>query len=207
MPDAAAEGEAVDRAGLEFFEGEFLDFDATRERIAADLTARLDEIDVQASRATREASEKAAQVARVEADYLAQQITGDTFERLSQRLAQELAAAEAERDRLTANAHAVRASRRQLETLQRLAAIRTAVLDRKRTAEQAQDVDALRRAMHSALIAVYIDPWGGVAGCEPQDTVENPAAVKRVGRARSGCSGRFRLTPAQLNTAPSSGST
>lgn len=179
--------EEIDRAGLGFFERAFLDLDATREMMEVDLAARLDEIEAELHRATREAAEKSAHTARVENDYLAGELTGETYERLTQRLTGELAAAEAERDRLSAHADELRDSGRALDSegdaLQRLAELRASVLDRKRSAEQTTDVEALRAAMHQAFSALYLSLDGVIAGCEQRDSTSPPSRSSAVPRA------------------------
>jgi hypothetical protein len=163
----------LDRAqALAMFELAFLDLDATRDQFAADLTAHLSEVETQESRSAREVSEKAAQIARVERDYLAGDLTAPTYERLSAQLQQEHAAAAAEHERLSANAIAVRASRAELDAegavLHRLAGLQVSVLERVRTAEQQEDVDALRASLAQAFSAVYIGPDGAVSAAEPR---------------------------------------
>ena len=69
----------VDRQALELFERLFLDLDATREEFAADLNAHLEEVETQQQRAAREAAERAVQIARVERDYLAGDLTAATY--------------------------------------------------------------------------------------------------------------------------------
>jgi len=173
MPDFKRD--AIDREGLDFFERSFLDLDATREQIGSDLSARLEQIDAEAQRAAREASEKAAQIVRVERDYFAGELSAESYERLTARLTDDLAAADAERDRLSEHADALRSSRVELDAegdaLRRLSELRVAVLDAVRSAEQTADVDALRSAMHQCFSAVYLSPFGFLTGCDlPEGT-------------------------------------
>jgi site-specific DNA recombinase len=170
MPDQPRE--ATDRQALDMFEKQFLDLDATRAQFATDLTAHLTEIEAQEHRATREVAEKTSHIARIERDYLAEELTAATYERLSKQLEQDHAAVEAERQRLAANADAVRQSYRELDAeadvLRRLGHLRDAVRERVRTAQQHQDVDAIRTALAQAFNAVYVGPDGAVTGAEPR---------------------------------------
>jgi hypothetical protein len=99
-------------------------------------------------------------------------------------VAEELDAAEAERDRLAANADAVRSSRADLdaegEVLHRLAALRTSVVERVRTAEQTADIDALRAALAQTFTAVYLRNDGAIIEWEPRLRVGDPASDPRV---------------------------
>ena len=161
-PTPALSRDAVDREALRLFEDHFLDLEATRERVTAELHARLDEVEAQTRRAGREVAEKTAQLSKIERDYLAGDLAASTFERLTEQVTAERDAAGAEHDRLAANADAVRASRAELDAesaaLHRLADLRVSVLNRKRTAEQTADVDALRGAMAQAFPQVYVWP-------------------------------------------------
>lgn len=86
-------------------------------------------------------------------------LPADEYARLPDKLSGDVAAASAEADGLNANAAAVRSSAADLDTesdvLHRLDALRGAVLERKRTAEQAADIDALRCAMRHVFPRVY----------------------------------------------------
>ena len=162
----------VDRQALELFERLFLDLDATREQFAADLNAHLEEVETQQQRAAREAAERAVQIARVERDYLAGDLTAATYERLSAQLEQDHAAANAEQQRLAANADAVRVSRAELDAesavLHRLADLRVSLLERVRSAEQQADVDALRTALAQTHTALHITADGRILGGDPR---------------------------------------
>jgi site-specific DNA recombinase len=164
--------EVVDEHALAMFERTFLDLEATRAQFADDLTAHLNVVQTQQQRAAREVSEKAAQIARIESHYLMAKLSAETYERLSAQLTQEHAAAESELARLSANAEAVRRSRAELDAeadvLRRLADLRVSVLERVRTAEQHEDVAALRAALAQAFSAVYVGADGSVVSADPR---------------------------------------
>jgi hypothetical protein len=145
------------------FERTFLDLDATRTHVAADLHVRLGEIEAHAHDAEREVAGLTAKLARIEHDYLTAELPAAEYLRLKDRLTDNLTAANSELERLRANETAVRRSRAELdaegETLTRLAELRVAVLGRKRTAEQAQDIASLRGAMAQVFPVVYVASW------------------------------------------------
>lgn len=170
--------EAVDRAVLAMFESWFLDLDATRDGVARHLSARLDEITAQSARAERDVSQTEAQLARIERDYLTETLSAATYERFRERVEAELATATAERDRLAAHAAVVRNNWTRLdaeaETLHRLAGLREAVLKRKRTAEEAADIEALRAALAQTCEAINLREDAFIDSCEPRVDLSEP---------------------------------
>jgi DNA invertase Pin-like site-specific DNA recombinase len=156
--------EYVDRRGLALFERVFLDLDSTREHVNEGLRARAAEIDALHARAVAAEFMAADRLTRVRRDYTNGDITAAEWRELRGDLESEHAAAVAERDRLAANAEAVRESRAELDAeagvLRRLGALRGAVVERKRTAEQKSDVDALRSALAQTFNCLELTPSG-----------------------------------------------
>lgn len=124
----------VDGPLLGMFEDRALDYERTRDELAARLTERSGEALAQAARARREAAELAAQADRCQRDYRRSALTAEAFTRMSADIAGELAAAEAEAARLAAHADELAAGASGLdaesETLRRLAEVRAAVAGR-----------------------------------------------------------------------------
>ena len=103
----------LDARFLSLFEAEFLDYDATREGVAAELDRSLALVAEQLASAESEVARIEDQQQRVEADYLAQELGAAAYDRLSGKLDHDLGAATAERDRLATHADNVRQSRLQ----------------------------------------------------------------------------------------------
>jgi hypothetical protein len=160
-----------DRRFLALFESEFLDFDATRERMATELGRSLELVAEQLATAESEVARIEEQQQRVEADYLSQELGAAAYDRLSAKLDAQQGAAIAERDRLATNAEDVPQSLLQVdaesETLLRLAEIRNTVASHARDAVAQQDLEALRGVITAAFANVYIAPDGGIARMTP----------------------------------------
>jgi DNA invertase Pin-like site-specific DNA recombinase len=161
----------VDSRFLAIFEREFLDLDATRERVAAELDGDLRDAEAQAASAEGQLARLERQRQRVEADYLAEELGAAAYDRLSARLAREHQAARAERDRIAEHAEALRSARASIdaesETLRRLAEIRNTVAAHARDALAQQDLEALRGIIATAFGSVTLTQNGLIGGLEP----------------------------------------
>jgi DNA invertase Pin-like site-specific DNA recombinase len=151
---------AVEVAALSLFERVALDIEGTRAHIAAQLQARMTEAQTQADRAERDIAQKRAALARFDRDYEAGELGAANYERQVARVSEELAAAEAERDRLAANAQNLDATAANIdaehETFRRLAELRVAVAERVNRATD--DVGALRAAWGSVFASTWVMP-------------------------------------------------
>jgi hypothetical protein len=177
---------AVDLTALRLFERVALDIDATREQIAAQLDTRIAEARERAERAAHEVAEKTLQLARIERDYLAEELGAQSYERLRARLEDERSAADNEREQATAHAKATSAKLADLdaenETLRRLAELRTAVAGR--ITDASGDIGALRAAMAVLFSRVVVTPTPallGVPGAEPWERVGAGEPLRRLG--------------------------
>ena len=152
--------EAVETVAVRLFERTFVDREATRKHVAAELGNRLSEVIAQAQRSEREAAEKKAQRARVERDYLHEDLSAANYERLSEQLDAELSASLDEHIRLTAHEQQIRDKINgldsEVETLNRLAELRATVAEKIVTAEQRGGIDALRAAMVQTFDHAYL---------------------------------------------------
>ena len=161
----------LDARFLSLFEAEFLDYDATRAGVAAELDRSLALVAEQLASAESEVARIEDQQQRVEADYLAQELGAAAYDRLSGKLDHDLGAATAERDRFATHADNVQQSRLNVdaesETLIRLAAIRDTVASHARNAVAQQDLEALRGVIAAAFENVYLRPDGGIARMTP----------------------------------------
>jgi hypothetical protein len=157
---------AVEEPTLRLFETWALDVDGTRERIAEQLHSRIAETRAQADRAAREVANARAALDRFDRDYAAGELSAGSYEHLTVKSREELAAAEAEHDRLTAQSDSVAAALAGLdaehETLRRLAELRAAVSERVGAAVTASSdaggIGALRAALGAVFAAVYVTP-------------------------------------------------
>ena len=170
-PNGAHYRADLDARFLALFEREFLDFDATRDRMATELDRSLALVNEQLASAESEVARIEDQQQRVEADYLAQELGAAAYERLSAKLEAQQGAAIAERDRLAAHAEDVRQSRLRIdaesETLRRLAAIRDTVASHARDAVAQDDLEALRGLIAAAIEHIYLRPDGTIARMTP----------------------------------------
>jgi site-specific DNA recombinase len=138
----------IDSAVYRYFCQVGLDLDATREalRLAAD--RRLAEVRSLRHEAERERSRAREAMERVERDYLAGALPADAYARLTARASEELGAAEAEAERLSASELEIERDGATLdaesETLRRLTEIRRAIAGEVR---EAAGVDAVRAAL------------------------------------------------------------
>lgn len=139
---------AVEQAALSLFEAVALDVEATRDRLAAQMTASVDETRVQAERAAREVNILGAEAARVDRDYRRGEVSASNYERLASDIARDLdAAVESQRlvteraENLDATAGSIDAK---AEVLRRLTDLRVSVAGRINRATD--DIDALRAA-------------------------------------------------------------
>ncbi|HWM12256.1 MAG TPA: hypothetical protein VNO82_23050 [Solirubrobacteraceae bacterium] len=133
--------------------------DGTRRNVAEQLDTRADEVATQARRAAREVAEHRAALARADRDYASGTLGAESYERFSAKFGDELAAAEAEQERLAAHANEITATRQDLDAdhamLACLEHLRAAVSARMATAA-ATDVGALRAAWASIFDAVRL---------------------------------------------------
>jgi site-specific DNA recombinase len=161
----------VDSRFLSLFEAEFLDFNATRERVAAELDRTIGDVGAQVAAAESELARIERQRQRVEADYLAEELGAVAYERLSAKLDEEYRAALAACRRLTEHEERVRSDRAGLdaesETLRRLSALRDTVASCARDALAQQDLAALRGVVAAAFRHVYLDRDGRITGMAP----------------------------------------
>jgi hypothetical protein len=180
-PMPAQDRASVDIAVVHAIEEMFVDLDATRDRVAAQLDSYLAETEAEAARAERERAEKTAQRERVERDYLAGELSGVNYERLAERLSDDLQGLGAECDRLAKHLVEIRQSALKLDADQevflRLAELRSAVASNVRSAQQHQDIDAMRAAIRQAVDALYIGIDGAI-GFELTDTLAEPGPLK-----------------------------
>lgn len=141
----------IDSAALSMFESYALDVEATRTHLIVQLDARAAEAAALGAQAAQQVAELAEQADRVERDYRRGVLPADAYARLSVTIAEERTAADAERERLQANAEALLAARRELdtehETLTRLAELRRAIAGRVTDASPVSDIGALRAAL------------------------------------------------------------
>jgi site-specific DNA recombinase len=166
----------VDGRFLALFEAEFLDLDATRKHVAAELNRRSRDVGAQLTAADAEVAKLEAKLARAERDYDEEQITGSTYERLTSRYLEERAAAVRERDRLANHAADVSRTLENLdaeeETLQRLAALRDSVAAHARDAAENEDIITLRGVVAEAFGNVYLGVDGEIEGMTPAGRME-----------------------------------
>jgi DNA invertase Pin-like site-specific DNA recombinase len=153
---------AVESAALRMFEVAALDVEATRRHVAEQMGARLNEARTQAERASREVAAKRAALYRFDREHEDGQLSATNYERQVARVGEELAAAEAERERLTAHAESITDRLDDLdaesETLRRLAELRSEVSARMSDAAGSGDVGALRAAWARVFEACYVVP-------------------------------------------------
>jgi site-specific DNA recombinase len=180
-PMPAQDRATVDVNVVHAVEELFIDLDATKNRVAGDLDAHLAQTEDEAQRAEGERAQKAAALDRVESDYLAGELGGANYERLSTRLSEELSALDAQCERLARHAEGIRHSRLKLdvdqEVFNRLAELRASVFSTVRSAQEQQDIDAMRAAIRQAVDAVYIGIDGAVS-FELTDTLAKPGDLK-----------------------------
>jgi hypothetical protein len=160
----------VDGRFLKLFEREFLDYGATRDRVAAELDKDFVDVRAQVDTAELEVARIERKIAKVEADYFAEELGAASFERMSAALADELEAATAERDRLRANADRIAADRADLdaesEALRRVTALRNTIAAQARDRDAQDDLESLRGVVASAFSAVYLSPDGEISGLQ-----------------------------------------
>lgn len=154
----------IDTAVLRYFETTGLDVDATRADFEASVGRKVAELSALTDQADRDRMKKLDSLARVEADYLAGAISGESWERLSAKLREELDALEAQTTRLRAQ-HDTAVETGQLvdaeaAMLEYLANIRRAVLG---DLSSADGLDAVRAAIGAIFEAFTV--------------VEEPAAL------------------------------
>jgi site-specific DNA recombinase len=171
----------VDLSFLNLFEEKFLDLNATREHVAAQLDQDLQDTVGQSHVAEREVASIERKRARIEEDYLAETLSAPAYERMSAKLDEQATAAVAERDRLEAHAESIRSSRLNMdaesETLRRLAGLRNAVAAKVRDADQEGDIETLRAVIAAAFKSVVLHYQGGIAGMVPGVGFKLPHAL------------------------------
>lgn len=175
---------AVDSAALSLFERVALDVEATRDALAASRDEQITVVQAQADRASREIAELTSQLARVERDYLADELGGAAYTRLLTRIEPELEAAQAEHERLTRKAEEVRDAALALdvegEALRRLAELRAGVAGRVNAAAGTGDIDALRASIGAVFERFVIRPaWDPLSQVEAYGDrgLDEPVAV------------------------------
>ena len=172
----------VDAAALRLFQSTALDLDATREHLAAQLTAQAEATRAQMQRAERDVSSKRAALDRFDRDYEAGALSAANYERQVARVAEETAGAEAEVARLAAQAErtlrAVGDLDAEHETLRRLARLREQISGRVTDAQE--DVGALRAAILDVFAVVIVGPEGTFWPGYPEDGTDYVAPVEAV---------------------------
>jgi site-specific DNA recombinase len=150
----------VEVPALQMFEQWALDVDGTRERLARQLSGRGDAAREQARRAAHEEAAASAALDRADREFAKGTIAAEDYARLTEKFRGELAASEAERQRLEARAEEVAATLGGLdaehEGLRRLAELRSAIAGHVSAA--GDDVQALRAAMAAVFSKVYVVP-------------------------------------------------
>jgi DNA invertase Pin-like site-specific DNA recombinase len=158
---------SVDRGFLALFEATFLDYDATREQVAARLDQNITDARAQLDTAESELARIERQAQRVEADYFAEELGAVAYDRLSAKVADDRVAASAERDRLADHVARLTRARAEVdaesETLRRLTALRNTVASHARDALAQQDVEALRGLIASAFGNAFLEDGSIVA--------------------------------------------
>lgn len=152
--------DVIDAAALRMFEEVALDVEATRLHLTGQLDARAAETAALGAAAAREVAELAAEADRVERDYRRGVLPAERYVSLCASIAEERAAADAERIRLDAHAEAVAAARIELDakhhTLARLAELRAAIAARVCEATPLGDIGALRAALAAVCAEVRL---------------------------------------------------
>jgi site-specific DNA recombinase len=140
----------VDGAALGYFETVGLDVAATRAAFEQSVAGKRTEVKALADQADRERLQKLDALQRVEDDYLAGKISGDSWERLQAKLQGELEALAAQSDLLRTQEEDVSSIEAELDAeaamLERLSEIRQAVIG---TVRSADGLDAVRAAIGS----------------------------------------------------------
>jgi len=161
----------VDGRFLALFEREFLDLDATRERLVLELTRDGAESEASIEVAEREVARLERQLARVRADYLAETLSAASYEEIRDDLEEQLAGAQGELDQARRRHEGAQVALANIdiesETLHRLAALRDQVAAATRDAAGRNDIAALRALLSDAFDAVYLRVDGSFAGMEP----------------------------------------
>ena len=141
--------EAVETPALDLFETEALSYAATRDHVAAQLDTRIADATTHAARASREAGGCARKPTAPPATTGRERLDAGLYSELRASIAEELAAAEAEAERLTAHAEKTAGERANLDaetmTLEKLTRLRAAVAGRMTGA--GTDIGALRAAI------------------------------------------------------------
>lgn len=140
--------EDVDGRWLRFFERTLLDVRATRDRFAAEMAKSVARITEDLDAAETAVARLEASRAKVERDYLYEDLDAASYALLSSRLTDEEAAALGKRDRLAASAGEARRvvsdADAETETLRRLVALRDSIAADARAAQESGDLEALR---------------------------------------------------------------
>jgi hypothetical protein len=156
--------EDVDVAALRLFEQGALDYEATRDHVAAQLQATVTDTQAQMERARREAATSAARLDRVRRDYQDGKLDADDWSEQRAQLAGEQAAVVQEAERLERHAGEALGTLQSLdaesETLRRLADLRAAVAGR--IADAGQDIAALRAVIAEVFADVKVVRDGGL---------------------------------------------
>ena len=158
---------AVDSLALEMFQARCLDVDATKARLEAQLDDRIGIAGAEAERAAGEALRAQEALDKADRDYREGELGPRAYSRQVESQGAALEAAEAEHERLSAQAEQIAAAAASLdtesETLRRLAELRDAVAERM--AGAGSDVRALRAALAAVFEATLVtaDADGGLA--------------------------------------------
>jgi hypothetical protein len=158
----------IDSAFAAVFAEGSLDVEGTRARLAETAGAQAREALAQRERADREAADLRAQADRIDRDYRAGDLAAASYERLGAQVAEELAAAEAERDQLARRAETIAsdlaAATSHEDVLRRLSDLQDAIARGVRNAAEVGDIEALRAAVARVVERVEIDPISDVGG-------------------------------------------
>jgi hypothetical protein len=158
---------AVDSLALEMFQARCLDVDATKARLEAQLDDRIGIAGAEAERAAGEALRAQEALDKADRDDREGELGPRAYSRQVESQGAALEAAEAEHERLSAQAEQIAAAAASLdtesETLRRLAELRDAVAERM--AGAGSDVRALRAALAAVFEATLVtaDADGGLA--------------------------------------------
>lgn len=166
---------AIDSAVMEYFERVGLDLDATRQQIEAGITRRMASASAVARAAERQVALKEAELARVERDYLAGDLSAKAYERLSRQLEMETTASCAERDRLVARENEDRLTEARIvgegEIVEQLTRLRAAVAGKVTDGETLAAVRAALLRLFESFTLRHVSSEGA-PGCRVEAALE-----------------------------------
>ena len=173
--------EQVDTYFLSVFECNFLDYEGTRQQIAEQLDRDVSNTAEALREADLAVARLEAQLTRVEADYLAEELGAAAYTRMSAKLEADRDAALAERNRLedrTVELQRVRSNiDAESETLRRLDALRASIAASSKDAEANGDIETLRGVLAAAFARIYINDKGHAMSLECGSRWEGPRPI------------------------------